>query len=260
MSKDQAQRLSSTGRSANDDYRLAVGYGSAWHLLRCLGWQRARFTSRIAAEVGATQITWLDFIGYTGNQSYPSGMPIRDGEWKRIDFITDAHVQQAYNEFWPTRGEQQNWDAVGKAVIAGTEEWLLVEAKAHPAEIRANGTDAKETGGRPTIRSAFVKTLQALGHDDAAAPAQAEQWLKGHYQHANRVATLHFLTKHGIQARLIFLYFCGDRHPDDKFCPANPEEWKPTLQKIDENLGLKRTSTLEQRVHNVFVNVDLPIQ
>jgi hypothetical protein len=81
-----------------------------------------------------------------------------------------------------------------------------------------------------------------------------------HYQHANRVATLHFLTKHGIQARLIFLYFCGDRHPDDKFCPANPEEWKPTLQKIDENLGLKRTSTLEQRVHNVFVNVDLPIQ
>src|SRR4029434_10589501 len=118
----------------------------------------------------------------TGNQPYSSGMPIRDGEWKRIEFIGDGQVQMAYNDFWPGRGEQQNWDAVGKAVIHGNEEWLLVEAKAHPAEIKSDGTDASEAGGRPKIRSAFKKTLEALGHEAESASTLAEEWLNGYYQ------------------------------------------------------------------------------
>lgn len=238
------------------DYRLAIGYGSAWHLLRFLGWQRDRFNKQLTDELGATHITWLDFPGYTGNQPYPSGMPIRDGEWKRINFIDDDEVQQAYNKFWPGRGEQQNWDAVGKAVIEGREEWLLVEAKAHPAEISSSGTTASEDGGRPKIRAAFNETLRSLGYDSAAASALAEKWLSGHYQHANRLATLHFFTKREIPAHLVFLYFCGDQHPDNKFCPSNAGEWQPTLDGIEKCLGLKRNTMLEHRVHNIFMDVD----
>lgn len=255
MSKHPKQQISSTGRSAGYDYRLAVGYGSAWHLLRCLGWQRARFTSKIAAEVGATEITWLDFPGYGGEKCYPHCVPIRDGEWKRIDFMSDSKVKAGYA--WPERGEQQNWDAVGKAIIGGTQEWLLVEAKAHPGEIKSTGTEASEAGGRPVIRAAFKRTLQALGYTEEVASTRAEEWLRGHYQHANRLAALQLLTELGIAAHIIFLYFCGDKHPDGKFCPAIPEEWEPTLNNIRSSLGLTGASKLEKRVHNVFVDVSL---
>lgn len=238
------------------DYRLAIGYGSAWHLLRCLGWRRAAFDDQVAATVCASGIRWLDFPGYEGTQVYPSRVPIRDGEWERLDFIVNEGIQRAYDKFWPSRGEQQNWDAIGKAVIDGEEAWLLVEAKAHCAEIHSQGTMASEKGGRPMIRNAFMQTLLALGHDESNAALLAERWLSGYYQHANRLATLHFLATHGISARLLFVFFCGDRHPDGKACPATADEWKPVLDGIHTGLGLRGDSELESRVHNVFVNVD----
>lgn len=239
------------------DYRLAIGYGSAWHLLRCLGWRREAFNAQIAAAIGASGVRWLDFTEYTGGQSYPSGMPIRDGEWKRIGFIEDDAVQCAYDGYWPIRGEQPNWDAVGKALIGGTEEWLLVEAKAHVAEIRSTGTTASEKGGRPMIRAAFRKTLMAIGYDEKDAALWAERWLTGYYQHANRLATLHFLLMNGIPARLLFVHFCGDRHPDGKSCPATATDWGPVLGEVRAGLGLRGGSELEQRMHEVFVDVSM---
>jgi hypothetical protein len=238
------------------DYRLAIGYGSAWHLLRCLGWRRDAFSDQIAAALYAASIRWLDFPGYKGKQVYPSKTQIRDGEWTRLDFIDDEEVQRAYDKFWPLGRGQQNWDAIGKAEIDGEESWLLVEAKAHSAEIHSRGTTASEDGGRPMIRNAFKQTLLALGHNETDAAMLAERWLTGYYQHANRLATLHFLTTNGIPARLVFVYFCGDRHPDGKDCPATADEWNPTLDEVHAGLGLHGVSELESRVHNVFVNVD----
>lgn len=244
-------------RPAKPDCRLALGYGSAWHLLRCLGWQRSRFNDVLASTLQATDVSWIDFPAYAGGQSYPTGVPIRDGEFKRIAFINDPQIQRAYDDFWPSQGEQQNWDAIGRATIDGVSEWLLVEAKAHAAEIKSEGTTASEHGGRPTIRAAFIETLAALGYDDDNAALRAEGWLTGYYQHANRIATLHFLTKHDIAARVVFLYFYGDQHPDGKRCPASPAEWRPTLDEIHKSLGLHGTSELESRIHNVFVDVNL---
>ena len=238
------------------DKRLALGYGSAWHLLRSLGWQRGHFTARIAREVGASSVTWLDSPAATGDRAYLNGTPIRDDEWKRIAFVDDPEVRRAYADFWPSRGEQQNWDVVGRAIIGEKPEWLLVEAKAHPAEIRADGTTAREVGGRPMIRAAFKETLAALGHDADASTSLAERWLTGYYQHANRLATLHFFNRQGVAARLIFLYFYGDQHPEGTSRPTKPADWTPVLNKIHDDLGLKGTALLEQRVHNVFMPVD----
>ena len=239
--------------------RLALGHGSAWHLLRCLGWHREVFSAQIAREVGASSISWLDFPATGRNQTYLSGLPIRDGEWKGMAFLADQKTESAYSKFWPSRGEQQNWDAIGKAMIDGQEEWLLIEAKAHDAEIRSIGTKASESGGRPKIRAAFISTLEALGYTSEAASTWAEKWLTGDYQNANRLATLHFFTQQGIAARLIYIYFCGDQHPGGKLCPATPAEWQPTLDRIRCGLGLQRSSILESRVHCVFVNVNLAV-
>ena len=75
--------------------------------------------------------------------------------------------------------------------------------------------------------------------------------------YANRLATLHFMAKHGIPARLVFLYFCGDRHPDGKFCPATADAWQFTLDQVEAGLGLQGGSELEQRVNKVFVGVSM---
>ena len=236
------------------DQRLQLGYGSAWHLLRCLGWQRARFTEHVASCIGASSIEWLDFpLG--GKGVYPSEMPIRDGEWTRINFMSDE-LQSKYNAIWPSLGNQQNWDAVGYSNGPTGKELVLVEAKAHPAEIRFNGTGASENGGRPLIRDTFQKTLMACGFTDADASLRAEKWLTGCYQYANRIATLHFFNANQIPARLVFLYFCGDQHPSGIFCPQSELEWAGPLNQVKQQLGLKGTSQLESRIHNVFVDVN----
>lgn len=240
------------------DFRLALGYGSAWHLLRCLGWQRERFTSRIANDIGADSLRWLDFPSNTGGQIYPSGAPIRDGEWTGINFSDHPELKAAFAEFWPTKGSQQNWDAIGRAVIDGKEEWILVEAKAHLAEVSDRGTTASEKGGRPKIRRAFEETLAGIGYAEAEAASWAEGWLTGYYQHANRLAALHFFTKNQIPARLVFLYFCGDFQSNGRRCPVDEAGWQPLLEKIHEGLGLKGESALEHLVHNIFVPVELP--
>lgn len=242
---------------APGDNRLVLGYGSAWHLLRCLGWRRERFNEIVGAQLGAAYLTWLDFPPGSGSRTYPTGAPIRDDEWRRIDFIGDEEVRRAYGAFWPGRGNQQNWDAVGRADFGAGAEWLLVEAKAHPGEIDDSGTGASEDGGRPLIRTAFRMTLGALGYRPDEAAAQAERWLTGYYQNANRLATLHFLTERRVPARLVMLYFCGDEHPRGGARPASPAGWRPHLDRVKNSLGLRGSSELEGRVHEVFVDVNL---
>ena len=233
------------------DNRLQLGYGSAWHLLRCLGWQRTRFTSQIAKSIGVKSIDWLDFpLG--GRDTYPSGMPIRDSEWERINFANET-LKNKYD--WPNKGKQQTWDAVGFTTDSDAE-LILVEAKGHPKEIDFSGTLAEEHGGRPAIRDRFRKTLLGCGFTEEAANLQAEKWLTGCYQYANRIATLHFFYTNKIPARLVFLYFCGDQHPNGIFCPQSVGEWGESLNQVKNRLGLNGKSDLESRIHNVFVNVN----
>ena len=235
------------------DPRLALGYGSAWHLLRCIGWHREWFSDQVARAINAKSIRWLDFKPNKGGGSYFNGAPILDRELERVEFLDNA---SAYDSFWPKRGTQQNWDAIGRADINGVNEWLLVEAKANLAEINNHGTDAKEHGGRPMIRNSFIETLEALGHEHDSAVEWAEQWLSGYYQTANRLATLHFLTSQNIPARLLFIYFCGDHPSIRRKCPSKPEEWHVKIEEVKSKLGLKGTSALEKRVHHIFINVD----
>jgi hypothetical protein len=250
---------SSDANKVKFDNRLQLGYGSAWHLLRCLGWHRDKFTQGIEEAIGVASIEWLDFpIG--GRNLYPNHTPIRDGEWKRLAFCDSAELRLSYDSFWPTVGEQQNWDAVGRST-SNDRQWILVEAKGNTDEIKFKGTGAKEHGGRPVIRQSFVETLIACGFSKIEATDQAEAWLTGCYQHANRIATLHFLHKHGIPAQLVFLYFCGDEHPSGRFCPLNAKQWSPTIETIDKALGLRGQSNLERFIHNIFLNIsDISIE
>ena len=99
------------------------------------------------------------------------------------------------------------------------------------------------------IRSAFEVTKRNMAID------QSKDWLSPYYQYANRLATLDYLLRHNVLARLVFIYFLGDKHGGAK-CPATVAEWMPTLQESAGHLGLSGASDVEARTHSVFLRVN----
>jgi hypothetical protein len=144
-----------------------------------------------------------------------------------------------------------NWDAIGEVTIEGRDEWLLVEAKAHIGELISHCT-AKDHGGLPKIRDAFESTRQYLGATGAS------DWLSPYYQYCNRVAALKYLTEHGVAARLMLIYFIGDRRPDSFICPADADGWRQALTKRASWVGLPPDHRLKDRIHEIFLPITWP--
>jgi hypothetical protein len=192
---------------------------------------------------------WLDF---------PLGSERKLGtEWKGVDFVDSAsNVKSDWLKFWPQTGNVPNWDAVGRLESNSDNEYLLVEAKAHVEELHSS-CGASKKGGLDTIRTALEGTIKASG-----STADVDDWLSPYYQYANRLAHLHFLLKHNVPARLVFIYFCGDNWGGNKLsngeppkCPKGEQEWGAHIKATHKRLGLNGQSELEKRVHNLFMRV-----
>ena len=225
---------------------MGGGYGSEFHLLRFLGRHRKCLDTRVKNATGAQSVDWLDCL-FKPKPNPPSW----DSEWERLDFLPESSVaRKKWKNFWPKGGKQHSWDAVGRILVEDRWEWLLVEAKSHLGEVETS-CKAKEEGGRPKIRKALNQTKWALG-----IPACAD-WLNGYYQHANRIAALNFMMQNGELGRLLFVYFCGDKFPENSTvkCPENEEGWSKTFTEQDDHLGLSKGHTLAGRVHKIFVPV-----
>jgi hypothetical protein len=221
--------------------KMGNGYGSEFHLLRYLGRHREDLNRRLLAEIGGDSIEWLDF-------NFDKKSKSLDAELQGLDFIEPlSAVHDLWREFWPQGRGIQTWDAVGRIVRDGRPEWLLVEAKAHVAESR---TDCAAKGkGSAHIRRALEEVKTYLG------VPQERDWLRGCYQAANRIATLHFLQKHQLPARLVFLYFTGDRSGIRRQCPTDADGWREELRNLDGRLGLPPDHPLKGRIHKLFVPV-----
>jgi len=221
---------------------IGYGYGSEWHLLRYLGYHRQELSAAVAASTGASQVDWLDF-------PFDKRRRFLDAEWEGIRFLEPSRVPEAWGRFWPSSGSQQNWDVVGQATFPHGKEWLLVEAKAHVVEMRSDCHAEKEES-----KCLIAKALDAT--KKATAVPVSCNWLEGHYQYANRLAALHFLHTQGIKARLVMIYFMGDRHSSaSTTCPASEQEWESAIQAAEKHLGLTGKSELESCVHKVFLPV-----
>lgn len=220
---------------------IGDGYGSECHLLRFLGRHRDLLNSRVAEVVGASSVDWLD-VPFRPDKKWP------DGEWKGLDFLADGDVLSAWRSWWPTSGNSLNWDAVARVRIAGVVEWLLVEAKANVQEL-VSSCGAAEHGGRPLIVGSLAAVKQSLGVDPG------RDWLSGYYQFCNRIAALHFLNQHERPARLLFIYFTGDRSGPRRTCPENAMGWTAALQAQREHVGLPDGHGLESRIHKLFLPI-----
>ena len=100
---------------------------------------------------------------------------------------------------------------------------------------------------------------------DSALPGSACQVLLArclgtYYQYANRLAFLYFLNVIArVPARLVFLYFTGDRFPDGRPCPATIERWNELINARRLTLGLEHEHALTDRVHTIFLPCAAPM-
>ena len=219
---------------------IGAGYGSECHLLRYLGRHRRAFDARVGAALGGEVVEWLDFH-FDPGQVWP------DGERRGLDFIEDEALQKAWAEWWPQGRGIHCWDAVARYRKNGETGWLLVEAKGNLEEL-ASDCQAKPAGGRGQIEAALAEVKRALGVDASC------DWLRGHYQHANRIATLHFLGWHGVAARLLYVYFSGDRTPN-RTCPADAAGWSTALAREQAHLGISADAPIRARIHALHLPV-----
>ena len=218
---------------------IGSGYGSECHLLRYLGRHRQFFSKEVMAAVGADEIEWQDF-------HFDPEMPWGDGERGGLDFLpADHRLLPEWMTFWPRAGNAMSWDAVGRIRRGGQDEWLLVEAKANTKELQGSCA-ALERGGRPLIEAAMASTKKALG------VAPSADWLNGYYQAANRIAVLQFLCSRDVAARLLFVYFLGDKNPA-AICPIDQSGWEPVIAALDEHLGISGSHPRADRIHKLFI-------
>ena len=218
---------------------MGVGYGSEAHLLRFLGRHRRLFDGLVIEATGLQDVEWLDF-------NFDPKSRWQDAEWTGLDFIEDDDLRVRWREFWPTTGTPPNWDAIGRIGDQDEASWLLVEAKANVEELRRStgaGTDS-----RKKISAAFDRVKADLGVD------RDRDWLDGYYQFCLQVAVLWFLQHHGITARLMYVYFTGDRNPGFT-CPQVSGEWEQPIAEMRRHVGLPENHQLSDRIHYLIVPV-----
>ena len=214
---------------------MALGYGSEFHLLRWLGRHRDCLSEKVQEATGLKDpIHWLDF-----NFSQRPGQ--LDEELKGVEFAS-SDIQKSWEDFWPSTGNQQNWDCVGET-SAG--KILLVEAKAHIGELHSP-THAKESG-RKKIEDAFTIVGQNIGVMSIA------KWMEDYYQLANRIAALWFLRKDGTDAALVNIYFLNDLNNGNRDCPKDIDSWKPIIADEYKYLGITDNPFVKENVFSCFI-------
>ena len=128
--------------------------------------------------------------------------------------------------------------------------WVLIEAKSYLREVRKFCGAAGPS--RHMILAAFNATIGHMG-----AQVNANNWLSPYYQFCNRLAFLHFLTANGVRAKLLFVYFLGDRRPRDReVCPVEAAGWLPTIEEMERHVGWTNdTNPLANDAHKLFLPV-----
>jgi hypothetical protein len=170
--------------------------------------------------------------------------PRRDDDWAEyrdgsfLDAIGHGNLKAALRALWPSKGPQ--WDALGRS----GETVYLVEAKAHPDEM-ASHCSAKAKKSLEMISASLNDAKAGYGATGST------DWLRGHYQFANRLAHLRFLRQHGVDARLAFIYFVGDSEMTEV---ATEGEWVDVIHKAQAHLGVD-AERLGPDVVDLFIDV-----
>jgi hypothetical protein len=207
--------------------------GSLKWIQRAVNEQWPTLNHPIAKCVGDNAITWLSPLATDDFAEY------RDSSF--LTLIGQSQLIAPLKTHWPSRGPQ--WDALGKT---SRGDVLLVEAKAHIAEMCSPGT-AASGDSRTLIDGTLALLAQHLDTNSARAP-----WTDYFYQLANRLAHLHFLREHGVPSWLVLVNFVGD---DEMRGPATSETWEAAYEVAFHAMGLRKRHALSPFIIHVYPSI-----
>ena len=185
--------------------------------------------SRLKALTGLEESDHIDWISPTADDH----AEFRDAAFLQV--IGHQELREKLRAFWPKSGPQ--WDGLA---LCG-EKVILVEAKAHIAEMQSNCMAGPKSVAQ--IESALSAAAKYFGAADSS------RWTRGYYQYANRLAHLYFLASNGVDAHLVFIYFTSA----DMNGPVSAAGWAPARKEAHNHLGLSHLEEHE-RVHDLFVD------
>lgn len=156
-----------------------------------------------------------------------------------LDLLRVRLKKIALADFWPDNGPQ--WDALGRS---DSGKVFLVEAKSHIGEL-SSSIGAKD-------KDSVQRILQSLGETKNSLNSNAKNdWSRGFYQYANRLAHLHLLRQNDVPAYLVFVYFLNDL---EMAGPTTIDEWKGAVGLLRTCLGIRRHK-LQKYVLDVFIDL-----
>ena len=155
--------------------------------------------------------------------------------------IGHPELAQDLQGYWPARGPQ--WDALGRS---DRGDVLLVEAKAHVAELCTPGTAAG-----PASRARIASALDQLA-DKLGARAGRAAWTDHFYQLANRLAHLDFLRARSVPAWLVLVNFLGDSEMGG---PSSVEAWDAAYQVAFHVMGLGKSHPLSRFIIHAPISI-----
>jgi hypothetical protein len=223
-----------------------VLYGSEYHLLRWMGRHRDELNRRLLALLSGshTTIEWQDFHFRDSTLS-------PDREIEGIEFLQSHpaydQLHTAWQNEWPQTGSAQCWDAIGQATGGDGVCWLLVEAKAELTEFVSN------CGATGDSKQRISRNLAAFRERHAITGTS--DWLKRHYQYANRLWFVDFLERHQIRAVLVEVLFTGDIPVPGRRIPAGAAEWREAIAGMHDFLGVANHAWTQHHVCRLLLPV-----
>ena len=142
---------------------------------------------------------------------------------KTPGLLSDEHRRLVTN-WWlavPDRAETPNWDIACTCTVKGRSGLLLVEAKAHPGELKPDDCcGAQNKDNRDRIKEAIADASGKLG----------ERWqlsTDSHYQLSNRFAWAWKVATLGVPVVLVYLGFLNAEEMNKPF--TSHEDWERCL-------------------------------
>lgn len=224
---------------------MGFGYGSEYQLLRFMGRYRKELNNLIKNAMKiSVEPSWFDFIRKADTDGNS-----KDHELKGIEFLKGDEsidfkkLMLMWKEYWPTSGNAHNWDGIFKL----DKTYVLVEAKAHIGEIEQT-CGAKSPESIEQINKALEETKIRFGVNTDS------DWSKKYYQLANRLAFIHFLKTHGIDARLLYIYFLnGYKNSRENKNVEEIKVWEEAVEKEHAYLGITK-EVRDKYIFSIYPN------
>ena len=162
---------------------------------------------------------------------------------KTPNFLSETQRGDLLNWWLAARHPQANvpnWDLVSQATINGCEGLILVEAKAHEAELDPTGKRIDDDASVESITNHKGIANRISEASDALSSATGFDWKLSrdtHYQMSNRFAWAWKLTTMGIPVILVYLGFLNADEMRDRGGPfQSHDHWRRVVESHSQSL------------------------